>query len=396
MKKLNDSGSHVIGVIIIVFVVVAIGFIGLKVMDKSKSKERAGGSSVLLGCKGNGPVTFSHAPMDMKDVDKVLPIGTLAGAHVTPIDHLYFYPKDMKNRDAAPVYAMADGFIVSYQERTQNVDKGTAQKGEYRLEIQHNCDVVSYFDLITSLDPILSQQIKDKSGKDLRIPVKAGQVIGRVGAQSLDTAVYNYSMKLKGFVKPDSYKAESWKIHTDDFFKYFDDPIKSEILAKNPRTTEPRGGKIDYDIEGKLVGNWFLEGTNGYAGAGKPEDNQVARSDGSGYWSGHFSIAPDAIDVAKTNISFGSYQGQAKQFTAVDDSLDPSSVDISNGIVAYEFIQFSNPGMMMDQQMQGTPRIEGTVLFQVLDGNKMKMEAFPGKTKDQAKVFTSDAKTYER
>ena len=395
MKKLNDNGSHIIGLIIAVFVVGAIGFIGLKVMNKSKSKERAGGSTVLLGCKGNGPVTFSHAPMDMKDVQTVLPVGTLAGAHVTPIDHLYFYPKDMKNRDAAPVYAMADGFIVSYQERTQNVDTGTQKKGEYRIEIQHNCDIVSYFDLMTSIDPSIKDKMKQG---EIRVPVKAGQVLGRVGAQSLDTAVYNYSMKLKGFVKPDSYKNETWKIHTDDFFTYFNDPIKSEILAKNPRTAEPRGGKIDYDIEGKLVGNWFLEGTNGYAGAGKPEDNKVAHSDGSGYWSGHFSIAPDAIKPTKTDISFGDYQGKATQFTAVDGSVDPATIDKSSGVVAYEYVEYSNPGMMMEQQMrqQGTPQVMGTVLFQVLDVNKMKMEAFPGKTKAQATTFTSGAKTYER
>ena len=52
----------------------------------------------------------------------------------------------------------------------------------------------------------------------------------------------------------------------------------------------------------------------------------------------------------------------------------------------------------MEQQMrqQGTPQVMGTVLFQVLDVNKMKMEAFPGKTKAQATTFTSGAKTYER
>jgi len=33
------------------------------------------------------------------------------------------------------------------------------------------------------------------------------------------------------------------------------------LYGKNPRTVEPRGGKIDFDIDGVLSGNWFLEGT---------------------------------------------------------------------------------------------------------------------------------------
>ncbi|MCH8908147.1 MAG: hypothetical protein IH840_13745 [Candidatus Heimdallarchaeota archaeon] len=32
------------------------------------------------------------------------------------------------------------------------------------------------------------------------------------------------------------------------------------MLEKNPRTVEPFGGKIDYDIDGRLIGNWYLQG----------------------------------------------------------------------------------------------------------------------------------------
>ena len=98
---------------------------------------------------------------------------------------------------------------------------------------------------MTSMNPDLERQIK--SG-DLHVAVKAGQEIGRVGGQSLDTAVYNLDLKLPGFVKPDSYVMEPWKIHTDDFFKYFSGQNKNDMLALNPRKIEPYGGKIDYDI----------------------------------------------------------------------------------------------------------------------------------------------------
>ncbi len=41
------------------------------------------------GCTGTGPVMFAVSPMRPEDVSHLLPYGTLAGAHVTPIDHMY-------------------------------------------------------------------------------------------------------------------------------------------------------------------------------------------------------------------------------------------------------------------------------------------------------------------
>lgn len=46
------------------------------------------------GCSGAGPVTFAVSPMRYEDVLHMLPYGMLAGAHVTPIDHMYFEPAD--------------------------------------------------------------------------------------------------------------------------------------------------------------------------------------------------------------------------------------------------------------------------------------------------------------
>ncbi len=48
---------------------------------------------------------------------------------------------------------------------------------------------------------------------------------------------------------------------TVDTFDYFDEPVKSQLLAKSLRIALPVGGKIDYDIDGKLIGNWFREGS---------------------------------------------------------------------------------------------------------------------------------------
>lgn len=400
MQK-DQRGSHIVGLLVFVVVLGLVGFIGFRVYDKQKQKNNPVGdlSSWKQDCSGTGTVKMTHVPMDIDDVGSVMPLGLLAGAHVTPIDHLYFYPKDMKHRDAAPVYAMADGYIVDYSERTTNVDTGTSKKGEYRIVIQHSCTFYSYFDLMTSMDKDLQAKLKDG---ERHVAVKSGQVIGRVGAQSLDTAIYNLNLTLPGFVKPASYAAEPWKIHTDEFFKYFDAALADQMLALNPRTEEPRSGKIDYDIAGKLIGNWFVQGTNGYAGL--PENKNGAG--GNGYWSGHFSIAPDAITPAMINLSFGNYNGQPTQFTAVKGSADPATIGVADGVVKYELVKHVIHGgpsetgtgaVMYDNSIPTTSNpVLATAVLQVLDGNKLKLQVFPGKTASQVSGFTGDAKTYER
>lgn len=388
-KKNGAQGfAHVVAIVLIVVIVGALGVVGFKAYQKSQNNEL----DVTRGCEGNGIVKMTHMPMDIEDVNVILPLGTLAGAHVTPIDHLYFYPKDMKSRDAAPVYAMADGYIVNMEVRSQHVDTGEAKKDEYRLMIQHNCDTISYFDLLTSLDSSIADKLKPHT--NVRVPVKAGQEIGRVGAQSLDTAIYNYGMELTGFVNPSSYKKEPWKIHTDDFFKYFDEGLRNQMLALNPRTAEPRAGKIDYDISGKLIGNWFLEGTDGYAG---PKEYQKGNSEGGkGYWISHFAIVPNAIDPSVTDISFGDYQGEAHQFSAKAGSPDPATISVEDDVVKYELVQYLAPPVSVDEELILKSEVMGTVLFQVLDGDKMKMEAFPGKRATEVSGFTSAAKVYTR
>lgn len=349
----------------------------------------------LSDCSADKRASMTHQPMDMSDVASVTPIGATAGAHVTPIDHLYFYPNDMKNRDAAPVYAMADGFIVHISKREVNVDSGSSRPAEYRIAIQHSCQTVSYFDLLTSLDQAVLDEVPDIKTKsninNIHIPVKAGQEIGRVGAQSLDTAIYNFSMTLPGFISPEKYKGEFWKVHTDDFFSYFNESDKTAMLAKSIRKAEPLSGKIDYDQPGKLIGNWFKEGTD-YSGDGSQSVSQDGKT---GYWSGHLALLYFVADPTQIIISIGQYgDGSPQAFAVKGNAPDPATVGKDSGVVAYELTQapqFTPTGIS-----PASSQVVGTVLFQVLDGEKLKVETFPNKTKAQAMAFTNAAITYER
>ena len=195
-------------------------------------------------------------------------------------------------------------------------------------------------------------------------------------------------LTLPGLLSPELYEtSEFWKIHTDDFFSYFDEPLKSQMLAKNARTAEPRSGKIDYDQHGKLIGNWFKEGTNGYAGA-----NQEERV----YWSGHLAIFYDALDPERVVVSIGQFKdGQPGAYYVRDSRPDPATIGTDSGVVKYELID--TYGFTEEEEMRFTSLpVAGTILFQVLWNESLKVEAFVGIPADQVDGFTSEAVRYER
>lgn len=406
MRK-QSGFAHVGLFIFIIIIILAIVGVGLKVKSRSSSKQsgsNAGYFDKLLnkkdnknqqenywtqGCTNKNRAQMTHLPMNINDVASFTPYGITAGAHVTPIDHLYFYPK-AGPRDKYPVYAMADGFITEITVRGVNVDSGEKRPPEYRYMIQHSCQTISYFDLVTKLDQSILNEYPDAATKGMtgRFPVKAGQEVGRIGAQSLDTAVYNMELTLPGFIHPEMYKAEPWKIHTDDFFSYFSEEHQAQMLALSQRKVKPYSGKIDYDQPGKLIGNWFIEGTNGYEGA-----NKYGMGDGTGrgYWSGHLSIHYHYINSTDIVISLGEFKdGDPQAFAVKGNAPDPASVSKDSGIVKYELTQLS-----LSHESKVSDRVLGVVLFQVLDGEKLKVEISPDKTAAQVSGFVSPT-VYER
>ena len=392
----SESGfAHLF--LFLIIVVAVIGAAGYFVIKKPKiSSEKSAFSSVekATNCSNADRVQMTHLPMNIDDVASFTPYGLIAGAHVTPIDHLYFYPKEGP-RDKYPVFAMADGEITNIGVRGVNVGTGESRPPEYRYEIKHSCQTSTYFDLVTKLDQSILDIAPDAATKGYSgsIKVTSGQEIGRIGAQSLDTAVYNSTLVLPGFISPEMYKAEPWKVHTDDFLSYFDEPLKSQINTLNPRTTEPRSGKIDYDQPGKLIGNWFLEGTNGYAGPTEKQNNPG--SNNKGYWDGHLAIFYDAVNTDTIILSFGSYNDDGPfPFAVKGNAPAPADIGVDSGIVKYELITAPNP-FNPTQGYQDTS-VMGVALFQVLEGEKLKVETFPGKTTAQVTGFTNAVQIYER
>lgn len=94
-----------------------------------------------------------------------------------------------------------------------------------------------------------------------RIPAKEGEIIGTVGSHSFDFYITDTEVDLKGFVVPERYSGhfEPWKTYVVNTFDYLAGPLRSQLLKENVRSVRPLGGKIDFDIDGKLVGVRFKE-----------------------------------------------------------------------------------------------------------------------------------------
>lgn len=411
----------------VVIILVIVGIIGAAVFaitqkDGSKSKDstqtntsqnqnQTGGNtnkSLFMqqygqDCKERD-VKFTSAPMKMEDLAYIRPLGAVNDGHVTPTDHVYIGPPNPNAKDNTyPVLMPADGTILDVSAMpAQYIGDRSEQKtaGEdHRITISHSCRYFSIYIHIHKLsDKIIAAvgDLQPNESKKANIELKAGEVVGYIGGSTFDWTPVDTSSTLKGFITPKLYDGESWKIHTVSPFDLYTGELKAQLEAKSLRSVAPLGGKIDYDIPGKLIGNWFKEGSGGYSGGSQ---------NGGRYWDGHLAIFPDYIDPDSTIVSIGNWDGAAKQFVA-SGKVDPANISSNDGLVKYELKRISYltaqntpatgntyaKGMKVSQGGS----VEGTILLQVMPGEKLKAEKFLGKTAGQVTGFTAAAQMYER
>jgi len=354
-------------------------------------------------CQGKERVRLTAAPADPNDLAYIFPLGLMTGAHVTPVDHQYYYWDDMQAPlRRYPVRSPAEGYVVVVE----------YLENDYRVVIEHSCDVYSIFIHLEKLDgPLADINDMVSWGKPhySRVPVKAGETIAFDGGTAgFDFSVHDNAVVLPGFVNPASYVAEPWKIHTVDPYDYFEEPVRSQLLTRNLRQVEPLGGKIDHDIRGRLAGNWFVEGTNGYQGI-THTDTPIKPDQQIGYWNTHLAIAPDPIDPSTVIVSLGWFDGGSAQLAVREPDPLPAEVSVDTGLVRYELWDWQyvhdvdkqpwhgmNGGMATDIKVILGHQMRGTVLFKLLDEAHLKMEVFSGLGADEVSDFTENAVIYER
>ena len=343
-------------------------------------------------------IMFDYPPVGLNNVVFIEPLGAMIGNHVTPIDHQYYMALDHMLLDQAAiivdVYSPASGTVTQIQHMSSLPGDEITFIDDYRIVIEHTSTISSiYIHLDTLSAKIAAVAPPPGEYASVSVDVQAGEIIGYYTG-TIDYNVVDENVVLTGFVIPASYQAEPWKIHTPDPFDYFNEPIKSQLIEKCLRTAEPVGGKIDYDIDGRLIGSWFKENTNGYAGI-----------DPANYWVGHLSVVYHTVDPEHIIVSLGSYNNQPSQFGVKNNSPDPANVSVDTGQILYELVDYDyydgdvrwdRESLVKGLKLRNSDFVQGVVLFQLLEDRRLKVEIFPDTTAAGVGTFTQNAMIYVR
>lgn len=259
----------------------------------------------LFSCKKSDEsidetVVFEISPVDTQYISIATPLGNLNPPdHTLPTNHVYFYFKDVT---PVPVKAVAEGTIrqAYYNEWSD----------DYRIEIYHTTNFLYYYDHIHDIFPNVTEGAN----------IVMGEILG-FGHGGMDLGTVDYKTE-NNFIFPERY--HEFYLYCKEPYQYFNDSIRTMLLAKNPRIIEPRGGKIDFDRDGYLSGNWFAEGTpliweaSSYLYA----DNQIA-------------FVYDMFDPLKVVISCGGTLAASPFAYKVMEGPDPAFITPSSGLVKY-------------------------------------------------------------
>ena len=295
-----------------------------------------------------GTLVFRTSPIDQSAIRWITPLGNLnPPAHAIPTDHIYFYFADPDAAETAlarrtEFRAPGDGMVTTVL---------GSVGAESKVFIQQTSTFSYYLDHLILAVPLTRGST-----------VTAGQVLGTTGtAFGIDLGVINNSLTLN-FIVPSHYISDT--IHADAPLKYFEEPLRSQLYARVQRLGPDLDGKIDYDIAGRLSGNWFIGQTPLVA------------------------FVYDTYDPSKVVIAASAGTLQGVFGIAAGDPL-PRDVSPRSGRVLYTLSR-----AITGPPKPGTGGVVGYMLVEMTDDTHIRMQTFPGATPPTD--FTSSAGTYSR
>lgn len=404
----KNGFAPIVGIILVSLVLIAgVLFLNAPKSSRQQTDDRGGGEKGLYGrCEGSGTTKLETFPVNPQDIELITPMGRVQDSHVTPTDHQYVIPKGTTggglitdNPGKYQIKAPFDGYITNvelFKEPVESAYRKDPYRNNYLVVFEYSCDFyVRLIHIDTLAENIDSQvEFRDSSSQHPtahpRIKVKEGDVIGTVGPHSFDFQIMDTTNPDENIISPQN--IDPWTSVTVDSFDYVSDSLRAELLPKNLRTREPLGGKVGYDKEGTLLGNWFKVGR---------DPNQREE-----YWTQNLSIVYDHIDENQIRISFGDFNGYPKAYGVKGNTPDPKDVTRNSGIVKYELSAFDYYDLSDNKwdtihfapnlKAKNEDYVVGVVLLELQSDGKLKVEIFPGKSVDQVSGFTSKALIYER
>lgn len=317
-----------------------------------------GGGSSLTSPTGStptattpgGPLVFRASPIDLAAIRWITPLGNLnPPAHALPTDHIYFY---FANPDAGEqpearrtsFFAPADGTITDVFT--------SATIPDVKVFVRVSATTSYYIDHLIPDAPITRG-----------MTLTAGQRLGTSGsAYGIDLGVVNSSLTL-GFVNPLRY-TNSDSLHADAPLKYYEEPLKSTLYAMVQRIGSERDGRIDFDVAGRLSGNWFSE-----------------------FGSFPLAFVYDTYDPSQVRLSIIGL-AQTGVFAIGAAEPLPRDVSVATGPVRYTLTR----AITGPRPPSGPPM--GRLLVQMSSDQRIRAEVFPPTA--SADAFTSAATNFIR
>lgn len=303
------------------------------------------------------PAVFSVCPVAIEKITDLEPLGAMnPSGHTVPTDHVYFYTswtygeQPIYPPELLPVYAPGTG-VVTWLLQGQGRDE------DAKIMIRMNTWVHYYLDHVV-LD----------SGIAVGSILTAGQQVGTTKGIAIDLGVTSDLVTLPGFVNPARYEGQT--LHTDSPFKYFSEPLRSQLYALVRRNAPDKDGRIDYDISGKLIGNWFHESV------------PVSESMMPPAWPKQLAFCPDSNEPSELRISIGGTVCPAGKFKPSPEDPPFDEVGVSAGAVTYH-LSYTESGYC------------GIMMVQLIDSTHLKVEVFPDAV-GEGLPFTANAKIYTR
>jgi len=261
--------------------------------EKATPSESSGSPRVPTPAPPCGSATpLSVSPVDPQSLASITPLGNLnPSSHTFPTSHTYMHVRQPAT--GAPtlveIAAPSDGQIVTLSVQHSNGPRGSLT--DYSMEIFICGGIHLVFIHFSSIADRLSTAVAGAPARcneyetggtqyrhcpyfGLKIPVNAGEVLGKVGG-TFDFGAYDLAGPSRpGFVNPNLYHAEArYNLCPYDLYS---GPIRETFkqLMKNAYAeppADPGCGKVDQDLPGTANGNWF-----GGLNPATPEDENIA------------------------------------------------------------------------------------------------------------------------
>jgi len=279
---------------------------------------------------------FTVSPIDVSSLIYITPLGAMAPwGHTLPTDHVYFYHHaGNQPYTPVPIYAPAAG-------RIEGISNG-------RIDVRVDNIFLYWIGPLALADGIA-----------VGARVEAGTLLGHHSTfPAFDFAVLRSTLRLN-FVNPLRYGRDT--LTSDGPVQYFDEPVRSAIIAKVKRTGGEIDGRIDYDVDGTLSGNWFAEDL----------PVEVSGRGGEEYYGVRkLAFARDVFSPERQRISIGGL-GFTGLWAVPATSPDFTSVTPASGLTTFRLMAVGEPqAPPIDSQA-------GWLLVELLDAGHLRIEAFP-------------------